>query len=804
MGKLRPYLKVKYIAGAVTGLGLLATIAYFLTREPEIPLDFRMKQALKYLDENRNVPARLTAKRLEDLGYQDPDFAGGVAFVLGVVAYREADDLDEVGSEQRYIIAAGYLRQAEKLALIAERRSEWAYTLGMSLHRVGFVDDAAKYLEEAVRLKAAGRVEAALRLTETYLFQQTKSGAKRALELNTEVISDSKLSGSEHDRAYLQRTQILIALGRKADADEALAKVSKDSLGNHGSIVLRAQALMGEKKYRQALKLLEPVASDEGLERLYPGQANYLIGVCAEKLGELENAASHYDRTIERFERSHEALAARLCSANVLRKIGRNEEALESYGIVLRTVRRPKTFRNRWISLKRLRDNVVEAWNAWVEQDFYAEAITLSEFMYPAIPREQANELIAQANQRWAEHVEAEVAKLSYSKQLERAEEVRLRWKQCGKAYAVLAENRKNSSTHNDAMWVSAEAFFKGHDFGNVVAELTEFLEIGAGTLHSTALVRRGQAFMNMDRMEDALRDFQQTLTAHPTDPAAFQARYLIGQCHFERNEIELAERSWRKILESADLAPTALEWRKSLFALGKLLYVSADFGRRESRSNTPIKTVSAVQTADGAEQPSVIYTRLDESISKLEEFLDRYPTAQEAVEARFLLARCLQRSAELPQEKLKAAETDNARAEFRRQILEKLERAIQEYQKLQATLIALQTSEKLDTQGQMMLRNCFFETAHSYFSLGRYEEAIVAYGNGAGRYPREADSLTAYVQIANCYDRLLKPAEALSTLAQAQLILKQLPDEAFPAGGVGMARKDWQRWLEWAMRLHN
>jgi hypothetical protein len=48
------------------------------------------------------------------------------------------------------------------------------------------------------------------------------------------------------------------------------------------------------------------------------------------------------------------------------------------------------------------------------------------------------------------------------------------------------------------------------------------------------------------------------------------------------------------------------------------------------------------------------------------------------------------------------------------------------------------------------------------------------------------------------------KPAEALSTLAQAQLILKQLPDEAFSGTPSAMSRDDWQRWLDWATTLHN
>ena len=101
------------------------------------------------------------------------------------------------------------------------------------------------------------------------------------------------------------------------------------------------------------------------------------------------------------------------------------------------------------------------------------------------------------------------------------------------------------------------------------------------------------------------------------------------------------------------------------------------------------------------------------------------------------------------------------------------------------------------------MLRNCYFEIAHCRFHLGRYQEAITAYTGAAGNYQLDSDTLTAHVQIANCYDRLRRPAEALSTLAQAQLILNELADTDFPQTPSGMTHTDWQKWLDWAMRLY-
>ncbi|HLJ12319.1 MAG TPA: tetratricopeptide repeat protein, partial [Planctomycetaceae bacterium] len=428
----------------------------------------------------------------------------------------------------------------------------------------------------------------------------------------------------------------------------------------------------------------------------------------------------------------------------------------------------------------------------------YDEAIALSDLMSPAIPREQAIELSARANQRWAQHQEAEVAKLPFDRQPARREDVEMRWRRSGQAFARLAENRKSATDYFDALWTSADDYIKGHDFESAIEKLNLFIDNRTSKLLPAALVRRGQCFMNIDRPDDAMRDFQEAITGNPTDPVAFQARYLIGQCHLERDEIEQAERAWRKILESPDLTPTAVEWRTALYSLGRLLYDMAELSRRTA--GQAVLTGQETNT----EQQAAAMGRFDDAILRLEEFRDRYPQAAEAAEVRFLLARALQKSAELPEARWKTAETDNARNEFKRQMQERLDRAIRELQALQTLLLNRQSAGQLDQPGQVMLRNCFFEIANCHFLLGRYEAAIAAYSTSAGRYQQEADSLTAYVQIANCYDRMQKPAEALSTLAQAQLILKQLPEEAFFGGQASMSRDDWLRWLEWAMKLHN
>lgn len=824
------------LTGILLGLMLMVYGVYWLTREPEVPPAVRLQRALKSLDEsgNRTISARRLAQGLRDIGYQDPDFAGGVAFVLGIASFREAksdvEELDPESKELRFLTAVTELREAERLALVADRRPEWAFSLGYSLHNVGSAEEAILLLEEAVSTYSPEKTTASMLLAEAHLLSQSVDGAKRALELNTELLQDESIKPEERNKANLQRVQILLRLDRRAEAEQALAELPGDASGDLALVVLRAQTDMEEGKYQQASDNLKELASGKSFERVYSGQASYLMGVCAEKLadqnaekirvfreqnpgepegdavrlsrdamlGYLREAINFYETTLERFERTHEAVAAQLGLAEVFRKAGRHEESLEFYAAVLRPIRRPNSFRNRWISVKRLREIVVTAWNGWVEQGKYQEAIDLANMMSPAIPLDESRELTARANQRWAESLEVEISKLSIEKRVDRLEELKLRWKESGAAYSRLATTLGSSGAYHEALWTSAEDFVKGHEFAGAVEQYTKFIETKATTLIPTAMVRRGTALMDLDRFDEAIRDYETTVTNYPTDPAAFQARYLIGQCYFEQGNLLQAERAWRKILESSDLAPNALEWRRALYSLGKSLYHSADLSLRRIRREQP--------TGRTNEQQDLLiagYQQLDDAVIRLEEYLNRYPAGAETHEVRFLLAKSLQKSAEYPAEKLRSAETDNAKAQYRKQVQERLDRALVEFQQLQVELAAIQGTGRLDLVGQMLMRNCYIDMAFCYFSLERFEEAITAYGNSAARYQQDPDSLTAYMQIANCYDRLQKPSEALSTLAQAKLILKQLPDDSFPKTAGGMRRDDWEQWLDWAMRLH-
>src|SRR5690606_38597993 len=116
--------------------------------------------------------------------------------------------------------------------------------------------------------------------------------------------------------------------------------------------------------------------------------------------------------------------------------------------------------------------------------------------------------------------------------------------------------------------------------------------------------------------------------------------------------------------------------------------------------------------------------------------------------EARYMLAHAWRNSAEFLEQKLELAETDSARTDIRRKMNERLENAVREFSRLQSDLRSRYEADRLDSLGVTLLRNSYFEIPHTLYKLGRYEEAISAYGSAVARYQLQAETLTAYVQM--------------------------------------------------------
>jgi hypothetical protein len=76
------------------------------------------------------------------------------------------------------------------------------------------------------------------------------------------------------------------------------------------------------------------------------------------------------------------------------------------------------------------------------------------------------------------------------------------------------------------------------------------------------------------------------------------------------------------------------------------------------------------------------------------------------------------------------------------------------------------------------------------------------AYQSAANHYADRAEVLDAYVQIANVFRRLDRPAEARTSLEQARLALRRLPPDTRFDDTTNHDRKEWGQVLDYLCSL--
>lgn len=795
--------------------------AYWLTMEPDLTPAEKLEQALGMIGPDRSAwqmrKALDVTDALEELGYVDPDFPGGLSYVRGMAAFHEARQFEGEEQQRRLIAAIEHFDHAMPRAMPTERKTELTWALGVSLQTVGLSNRAREHLgvasgygsEGVADAWQPGQVESSLLYMQNLIDGQNEADLQQALQVNDDLRQAPDLSENLQQKIALRRAQILHLLGRRQEAGRIIAETPGE---NPATVILRARAIMSEaqelagnndqatsiKKYVEAQAILSDL-SRSGAPAGPSGQALFLTGLCAERLGQTESAINYYDKTTRRFGEQHEWLAASLRLAILLREAGRNEEALQAYRSVLRSVTRPEDFRNRWLTLDQFRESTVNAWREWLDGKQFLEAHALTQEMSPLIDRTTALRHAATTAAQWATSAEDRVAQSDPANHAAVQTEARQRWTAAGDASAELADAILTEADYPDVIWTAAQHYGKGYAFDRALDYTNRFIRSEPVEGLARAWVFKGRTLMNLDRLPEAYKSLQRVITDSPTDPSVFEARLLTGRCQLERNLIKDAEDIWRAILNSEELTPSANEWRLAKFELGRLLVRIA---ANDYRASKPAEGADPTE-AQLASRASA-FSRWNEAIKDLRHYLERYPTTREAIEARYLLAGALQQAAIEPRERLNAALPANARVQLQRDIINLLSEAVDEYRTLQNQLSDLRLAGQLDRFQQQLFRATFLQIPHALFELGEYPEALAHYRIVTSRFADHVTVLPAYVQMSRCFRRLGQSGEARRQLTQARIILQRLPDEAFASESTGLTRDQWAAWIEWARKVHD
>ena len=725
-------------------------LAHLAVDEREV---YTLEKALQALNQGEYDKAKNIIGEIQHQG-NDSEGLGGSLFVLGAVKAAQAD-LEWSKARQRamHLVAARYLQKARELGVPAELESRAQFLVGKSLIRGNQPQAGIDVLQTALDATDLPVTQVHSLLAEAY--QSTpEPSLQAALEHNQAVLDDNELSQDLRNATSISQANILGKLGRLDEAKKYLSYsgTSETQQARIKSIsgqlaISRAERLPRGSSQRNALadqartqlreaQLLDPLNSE--LTR----QAMYWIGKSYEITGDYEEAIERYDQLGKSYGDTAESLTALLAKADLARAAGDSDKALAGYRTVLGNVSDPTTYVNPLLSLSAMQKRLSRAYHDFVDQQQFDEAMALVDSLQPMFSLEEATELRAQAHEKWARAKQTEAEDVAHWDAGKILAEGRYHHRAAGAAYKLLSELRFASRKFTDDLWNAAENFYQGQSYSHAERMLNEYLHHEAQLRQAIALLRLGQAQLAQGDSATAIDTLEECIELYPGDAVIYQARLDCAHAHLQQAQGDRAEELLRLNLVGGNLEPEASEWRDSLFLLGDYLHNS---------------------------------DRYNEAIKYLDEAVNRYPEASQALLARYTIARSFHNAADKPAQLAREAKTESERQKNRKLRDDNLEAALENYLQVQR-ILTLQGHVDSDELERLLLRNCYMMQGSVLFELKRYEEARKAYANISTLYQNEPFVLESFVHVANCYRRLNKPIKAKGTIEQAKLVLKRLP----------------------------
>jgi tetratricopeptide (TPR) repeat protein len=768
--------------------GCLALVGGFLTAwlalslpEPTTARPITLDAALDALDRGDYAEAKQHAEALSARPLPPDTPAGGLAYVLGVVAASEAAKAAAPEKKNLYLVAAGHLREACARGLPEDRLADGLFLLGKTLYLAGQPAASGRVLQEALKYDTQRTAEIH-RLLAAACLQEPAQKLPDALRYNEKYLADRGLTTSQRCRGLVQRAEILLRLERLSECAKTLDQLPASFQQNAETLILRAQIAIHEaqalrqapaaadrdakarEKNQAAMQLLR--RAQEGAPTNTPTgrKATYLVGVCLLETGDRPGALQQFTRARTTEADSPEVLAANLHEAELYRQLGRSDEALAAYGRAMRSAGDPASYHNPYVPIEQLRRRTLEAYQQYFDARDYASCVTLVQSLTPAFPRDRALQLGADTYRAWARDLLAKSEPLPAVKAARLEKQARTFLRRAGSAYERVARLHVTARSYIDDLWESANAYFEGHDYPAAVRMFREYLAQEVRRRNPQGWTSLGEALLAQDRIDEALGALDRCIELYPRDAASFRARLLASQASMEKGDLARAERLLEDNLNAETLTPASKEWRDSLFALGQLLYRSG---------------------------------RYAEAIRRLEEAVKRYPDSRPALHARYLTADAYRRIADADAAKLSQETVEASRIARSQRIEGSLQAALDGFRQTQDLLLRAQEADELRPLEKVLLRNSCFAVGSLLFDLGQYEAAIQTYTRVTNRYHDAPEALEAYVQIARAYRQLDKAAEARGTLKQAQMALLRMKPQAAFRDTTNRSRQEWEEVLK-------
>lgn len=812
----------------VCGLSVMgvsgALIAYRVWSGPVIPFTAEQLVAhvLQALESGQQAQASQAVTQLRQATHRDAARQGYLPFVLGVAVAQEAGRLEHASQGTTlYLIAARYLQEASDCGVPPGHERQARELLATCLFRSGRYGESLPALRAAYKAGGPRRYEFARELATAYQ-NDSPPNLTEALRYERVAAEDPALVPRERDEARLRQCHILLQLEDLAGCRETLENVAADTPVGDQLRILQARLLIEEasqlaahpatdsdaaqeaatSKYRQAQEILSATPAED-LAGVTSIQAKYLLGVCQYHLGDVAAALASFAHLQRQHRGTDEAMAAALEEGEIHQAQNRPDLALSLYLHVVEQAASASSHDNPWMPATELRGRLYGAQHRFRTAQQHAAAHTLCTAFRQIFPPAEMAEIEAQTYEAWGESLARTVAESTRLSDAATHAEGRRYLRSAADAYRRLASLRYATSEYPTDLWKSGECFLRGQNYEAALKMLDQFLQIAPRKQHPQGLVAIGECHLALGRYHQSLDALQRCIQLDPLHPASYPARVLAAAACVQLKKTDEAKQLLIDNLHNSELSPRSLQWQRSLFAYGDLLFKEAAALEAESRAQG-IDSPEVHARQQGLDYLYRAHGLYLEAIKHLEEAVQRYPTGRSTDAAWYAIAESYRHAARLPSRSL-PLEAEADRPALLRQKRTYLTAAAAAYRQLQARLLQAQEQAPLGDVDEAMLRNTFFAYADTLFDLEDYEQAIPAYLAAANRYQQEPAALEALVQLASCYRILNAPAEAQGTLLQAQAALARLPadlpDEEFTRT-TRYNRKEWTEMLGWLAQL--
>ena len=777
-------------------------------------------EALELLRAGKLAAARQMAAELrgnKEISYVE---RGAVLFILGTAVASDAEVHRNPREQQMlFLVASRYLEESRLCGFPPGHEAAGLLHLSKCLVRAGRSGDAIPILKQAVAANPQHQRELYELLMRASL-EVVPPQPKQALDYNRRYLAAEGLSAEDRQLGLLHQAEIYLALGDPDAGRQTLAQIPPDSAAHAPSVLLLVRLLLSEADQlaksqtpdatmqaelrdalTSAIASLEELVQTPRLDSDVKTRAQLLQAICYQRLEEPGKAIGLLVRIRRASFGSPEAFAAAIFEADLHLAGGRPDEALKLYTRAIGDANPLAVERNTWLPRSELEAHLSSAFRRFVETADFSRAVELARALPPLLDESLSYQWRAQAQHAWAEHLLTQAAPHPLAAGDALRSEARSHFRQAAADFERLAELRIRTRNYLDDLSRSAADYLAGQGYSRAVRVYRLFLRSDPQEGRAEALTGLGEALLAVGDTASALAALNQCRDIFPKHPVSYRARYLASLAQQEQGKLDEAQKLLIDNLYNFSLTPDSAEWRDSLFAMGKLRYREGTEAETRSRAAGIDSTSPDAKEAAMAELQRS-HAAFQEAIRLLDEAIRRYPKAEQAILARYLLAESHRQASKWPRKRLDLVTIEASKAPLVRQMQQELEAAVEDYIALIEQLGNDREGKGQSPLQQAILRNSYFGRADALFDMGRYDEAAEAYSAATNRYQNEPESLSAYVQIAACYRRQDRLIEARGTLEQARLVLQRIRQDADFTRTTPYSREGWNDLLTWLSAL--